>query len=234
MTTHKALRKGAEMTTHKAKVEVLTAEVRVLMVGSRQVTLSVYNQLDRIPHRQIDPFGRVNPKDAQEGHVYVVGRDRETGVLARAVTPRWGEELDQAPYRRAAEQLALTAVRRFAATEPPRIAADETGWVQYRHAEMCAGQVLHALADADLVYWLKSHGVIIHSYAIRAGLTNGEISRVDHLPKPSTKPESASHGHQAMHIVESHRQAIARAQEYAAGVAAEWSALPLIVLAGLR
>jgi len=221
------------VTTHEAKVEVLTAEVCVLKVGSRQVTLSVYNQLDCIPHRQIDPFGRVNPKDAQSERVYVVGRDRETGVLARAVTPRWGEELDQAPFRRAAEQLALTAVRRFAAIEPPRITTDQTEWEQYRHSEACAGQVLHTLADADLVYWLKTHG-IIHSYAIRAGLTNGEITRVDHLPKPSAQPESASHGHQAVHIVESHRQAVARTQEYVAGVAAEWSALPLIVLAGLR
>lgn len=37
-----------------ATVETLTAEVRALMVGSRQVTMSVYNQLDRVPHSQID------------------------------------------------------------------------------------------------------------------------------------------------------------------------------------
>jgi hypothetical protein len=36
------------VTAHEAKVEVLTAEVRVLMVGSRQVTLSVYSQLDEV------------------------------------------------------------------------------------------------------------------------------------------------------------------------------------------
>ena len=34
------------MTITAARVEVLTAEVRVPMIGSRQVTLSVYGQLD--------------------------------------------------------------------------------------------------------------------------------------------------------------------------------------------
>jgi hypothetical protein len=34
------------MTVAAARVDVLTAEVRALMVGSRQVTLSVYRQLD--------------------------------------------------------------------------------------------------------------------------------------------------------------------------------------------
>ena len=42
-----------------AVVKVLTAEVRTLMVGSRQVTLSVYGQLDHAPPEYIEPFGRV-------------------------------------------------------------------------------------------------------------------------------------------------------------------------------
>jgi hypothetical protein len=42
-----------------ATVEVLTAEVRTLMVGSRQVTLSVYRQLDEVEWKLIQPFGRV-------------------------------------------------------------------------------------------------------------------------------------------------------------------------------
>ena len=41
--------------TTTATVETLTAEVRVLMVGSRQVTLSVYNQLDMPENILIDP-----------------------------------------------------------------------------------------------------------------------------------------------------------------------------------
>ena len=45
---------------HVAHVEVLRAEVRVLMVGSRQVTLSVARQLDEVDdYADINPFGRV-------------------------------------------------------------------------------------------------------------------------------------------------------------------------------
>lgn len=69
-----------------ATVEVLTAEVRVLMVGSRQVTLSVYRQLDRIPLCALKAFGRVQAGqvrgfDEWSGkRVDVVGASRE-GVL---------------------------------------------------------------------------------------------------------------------------------------------------------
>lgn len=69
-----------------ATVEVLTAEVRVLMVGSRQVTLSVYNQLDCVPPDAIEPFGRVCPKDSLWRSIEVVGRD-ERGTLARSWVP---------------------------------------------------------------------------------------------------------------------------------------------------
>ena len=48
------------MTSTTAEVQVLTAEVRVLMVGSRQVTLSVYRQLDPVAASDIEPFGRVS------------------------------------------------------------------------------------------------------------------------------------------------------------------------------
>jgi hypothetical protein len=40
-----------------ATVETLTAEVRVLMVGSRQVTMSMFKQLDFRPVGEIDVFG---------------------------------------------------------------------------------------------------------------------------------------------------------------------------------
>lgn len=46
------------MTT--ATVETLTAEVRVLKVGNRQITKSVYLQLDSMPPSdEFHPFGRV-------------------------------------------------------------------------------------------------------------------------------------------------------------------------------
>lgn len=70
-----------------ATVETLTAEVRVLMVGSRQVTLSVYNQLDWVPSSEIEPLGRVNPKDALHGWAYIVGRNNDGGALVRATVP---------------------------------------------------------------------------------------------------------------------------------------------------
>jgi hypothetical protein len=68
-----------------ATVKVLTAEVRVLMVGARQVTLSVYRQLDWVPPGCLEPFGRVN--DRPDGGVEVVGRSaraRDRGALVRS------------------------------------------------------------------------------------------------------------------------------------------------------
>jgi hypothetical protein len=45
--------------TSTATVETLAAEVRVLMVGNRQVTLSVAKQLDWVPLVDLELFGRV-------------------------------------------------------------------------------------------------------------------------------------------------------------------------------
>ena len=59
----------------EATVEVLTAEVRTLMVGARQITLSVYRQLDEVAMRDVEVFGRVNVPPG------LVGRDRRTGAL---------------------------------------------------------------------------------------------------------------------------------------------------------
>lgn len=67
-----------------ATVETITAEVRTLMVGSRQVTMSVYKQLDNVDVDQIEPFGRVRPVDPHHDVVYVVGREVTTGSLVKA------------------------------------------------------------------------------------------------------------------------------------------------------
>jgi hypothetical protein len=58
----------------QARVQLLTAEVRTLVVGARQVALSVYAQLDECPPELIEPFGRVRPKEAGRWHTYVIGR----------------------------------------------------------------------------------------------------------------------------------------------------------------
>jgi hypothetical protein len=74
------------MTNHTATVATLTAQVRVLMVGSRQVTMSVYGQLDYVEPACINPFGRVKPKDAAWWRIYVVGQDQGTCTLVRSST----------------------------------------------------------------------------------------------------------------------------------------------------
>ena len=70
--------------TTTATVEVLTAEVRVLMVGSRQITRSVYRQLDIVPYDQVEAMGRVNERVAYADEGWIVGRDTLTGELVRA------------------------------------------------------------------------------------------------------------------------------------------------------
>jgi hypothetical protein len=58
----------------QARVQLLTAEVRTLVLGARQVALSVYAQLDECPPELIEPFGRVRPREAGRWHTYVIGR----------------------------------------------------------------------------------------------------------------------------------------------------------------
>lgn len=67
-----------------AHVELLTAKVRVLMVGSRQVTLSVYRQLDNVEPEDIEAFGRTADSRDGDTYLYVIGRDRNTGALVRS------------------------------------------------------------------------------------------------------------------------------------------------------
>jgi hypothetical protein len=69
-----------------ATVETLTAEVRVLMVGSRQVTLSVAKQLDVRLLSDVTVFGRVKLASDRD---YVIGADAE-GRLVLAAYERLG------------------------------------------------------------------------------------------------------------------------------------------------
>jgi len=63
-----------------ATVQTLTAEVRTLVVGSRQITMSVAKQLDVVPLTQLQVFGRVK---LPSGDCWVIGSDPD-GVLAVA------------------------------------------------------------------------------------------------------------------------------------------------------
>jgi hypothetical protein len=70
-----------------ATVETLAAEVHVLKVGSRQITMSVYNQLDSVLSHEIEPFGRVRTKDDIWSRLEVVGRSlrpQDNGALVSA------------------------------------------------------------------------------------------------------------------------------------------------------
>jgi hypothetical protein len=72
-----------------ATVETLTAEVHVLKVGNRQITLSVAKQLDVIPFDRLRPFGRIHLGDRDGAYyaarstagLFVIGADIETGAL---------------------------------------------------------------------------------------------------------------------------------------------------------
>lgn len=70
------------MTSHEATVSTLTAEVRVLMVGNRQITQSVAKQLDVVPIGQLEAFGRVSIKIDGGGGPWVIGKHNDTGALA--------------------------------------------------------------------------------------------------------------------------------------------------------
>jgi hypothetical protein len=87
-----------------AFVKTLTAEVRVVMMGSRQVTANVYSQLDVVEPKEIEPFGRVTMHHAgvetATGKVEVIGRHRVTGALVRSQQSyfsKGGKEWDNLP-----------------------------------------------------------------------------------------------------------------------------------------
>jgi len=67
-------------TTTTATIETLTAEVRTLVLGSRQITLSMAKQLDVVDLSRLRVFGRVHIFKSAN---YVIGADRD-GQLALA------------------------------------------------------------------------------------------------------------------------------------------------------
>lgn len=79
-------------TTTTATIETLTASVHVLTMGNRQITIGVYRQLDHVPHKDLEPFGRVRDSQDQGGTaVYVIGQHKETGALVKSALgkPTW-------------------------------------------------------------------------------------------------------------------------------------------------
>ena len=102
------------MSTNTATVEALTAEVRVLMVGNRQVTLSVAKQLDTVGFLDVEAFGRirgVSVRGMSTGgdKIVVIGRERRTGELVTSVIV--SPESPYAHFRD--EEVARAAARTF-------------------------------------------------------------------------------------------------------------------------
>lgn len=80
--------------TTTATVETLTAEVRVLMVGNRQITVSVARQLDWFEvdddeAQDFRPFGRVRTGD-KSGERFEPCRERDRGAQRGGNQGRWG------------------------------------------------------------------------------------------------------------------------------------------------
>jgi len=71
-----------------ATVETLTASVHVLMVGNRQITLSVARQLDREAYSALEPMGRVRLSNDLGCHI--IGRRLADGALVIAAHPEGG------------------------------------------------------------------------------------------------------------------------------------------------
>ena len=94
----------------QARVQLLTAEVRTLVVGARQVTLSCYAQLDECPPELIEPFGRVRPRQASRWHTYVIGRIYGELVRSSALSSRAWQQGKRISYGET-EQLDVGNIR---------------------------------------------------------------------------------------------------------------------------
>jgi hypothetical protein len=78
------------MTTTVARVEVLTAEVRILDVGGARLTPGMLDQLDAAGWDEITPLGRIRPPGTDAAFTETVGssaRGWDRGALVRSVLP---------------------------------------------------------------------------------------------------------------------------------------------------
>jgi hypothetical protein len=77
--------------TNTATVQTLTAEVRTLTVGSKQVTLSIFKQLDYVTPWRINAFGRVNAGGKYDGEpveLELVGSDDDGCLVSSHIMSR--------------------------------------------------------------------------------------------------------------------------------------------------
>jgi hypothetical protein len=181
-----------------AHIEVLTAEVRTLMVGSRQVTLSVYRQLDWASPDQCEPFGRVrDSKDDDFERTYIVGRGTTTGSLIRSSCwpPRASHEITTAPLKNW--------------WEPTN---DSDGWLSYKREHSVFAWITQE--NDDFVFW---------------NLFYESVHTFPHTPH-RWKYQSPEIEKEAIRLAQKELADLRETRK----IYAEWNALPLIVLAGLR
>jgi hypothetical protein len=202
------------MTTATAKVEVLTAEVRVLMVGSRQVTLSVYRQLDYVPPDRIEPFGRV--RDSHDTHtgssVFVVGRDADGTLVC-------SHAYKQPTYQHITEE-DFPLAHEWAHAQHHFADGDDVGLTRsYFH--------LPALAGTQ-AYVTLEHAVTVTCHECE--MVEWRCRDYNHQDVKPDHDRAAWLNRQMGTVV---RMRVAEDRELQA-IYDEWAKLPLIVLAGLR
>jgi hypothetical protein len=232
-----------------AVVETITAEVRTLMVGSRQVTASVYNQLDFAETYMIIPFGRVTPKDATPGYVYIAGKHKHTGELVRSRTPcdEYTIEREIASVSKANHYEREAAACRTAARKEieQADAADknaasrlerEAGYTcaAYYDRKLPEAEALAADAEDELdrlKYLAEAAEARYRAAKYRAEAAEYRDEAAAHRDAAKRHEEDAINRDRA---AETQANNASYEAETLTELADQWSELPLIVLAGLR
>lgn len=199
-----------------ARVDLLTAEVRTVMVGSRQVTLSVYRQLDTIEPESIEAMGRVRDSQDKEDGLYVIGRHRETGALTRSHFPAPSSEvLLKLDTQAVIETIALLSQEDDDDVSP---------------------------IDTDTRIINSSSGRRLYAKDIAVAQDADCVIRVRRYAHNAQSAQSARYWRYAYGHAEGRREIIAAAEEELIRQRElrkfqethHWDELPLIVLAGLR
>lgn len=187
-----------------ATVKTLTAEVRTLVVGNRQVTMSVFNQLDIVKPFEIEVMGRVRPsKDALAHEVYVIGRHVATSALVRSsifrenyIESRMEDDKKRMTY---ADMWAMRARYKLSRYDSD-ITIDSTADAILKRGEC------RFYNDGDAINYITEENLIDAEGLLPQAILNQEMWIAQHLTE----------------------------WQRSMAIAAAWEALPLLVLAGLR
>lgn len=134
-----------------AAVDVLTAEVRAVMVGNRQVTLSVYRQLDWVEPDHIEPWGRVRATKGEDA-IELIGRDPNGNLVASSVDP----------------------VRNYV---PLGQASDYTDWIAVAPARTTTELTILEEGPYRAMIWVPGGGPGFHGTVAQASFVSAEGER---------------------------------------------------------